>query len=75
MDNHQLSPNNPDWCYAFMCAIAGSVDETWTNFPEASARRIIQLAQESEEAKELFVLLVGADLGDIMWNADNAVEQ
>ena len=75
MDNHQLSPNNPDWCYAFMRAIAGSVDETWTNFPEASARRIIQLAQESEEAKELFVLLVGADLGDIMWNADNAVEE
>lgn len=75
MGNNQLSPNNPDWCYAFMCAIAKSVDETWTDFPEASARRIIQLAQESEEAKELFILLVGFDLGDIMLNADNMVEQ
>ena len=75
MGNNRLSPNNPDWCYAFMCAIAKSVDETWTNFPEASARRIIQLAQESEEAKELFVDLVGADLSDIMWNADNMAEE
>lgn len=75
MNDNQLSPNNPDWCYAFMCAVARSVDETWTSFPEASARRIIQLAQESEEARELFETLVGDDLESIMWNADNMAEE